>query len=174
MIETLTIAGGCFWCTEAIFSSLKGVGSVTPGYSGGTLDNPTYEQVSSGESGHAEAVQIVYDPDVISLEKLFYVFFKLHDPTTLNRQGADTGTQYRSAIFYKDSDQLAAAKKAIEIAQKDHTTPIVTEVTPYKNFFPATEYHKQYYLKNQGNIYCTLVIDPKIQKLKREFADLIK
>lgn len=173
-MEIITLAGGCFWCTEAVFSSLKGVEKVVPGYSGGTIDNPTYWQVSRGESGHAESVQITFDPKVISLDKLLYVFFKLHDPTELNRQGADVGTQYRSAIFFASEVQKQKAEKARVEAQKDHQGKVVTEITPFKNFFPAEPEHKQYYLKNKGNLYCKLVIDPKINKLKKEFGDLLK
>lgn len=168
-MQTITLAGGCFWCTEAIFSQLKGVTKVIPGYSGGTIDNPTYEQVSLGDSGHAESVQIIFDPQVISLDKLLYVFFKLHDPTTLNQQGADVGTQYRSAIFYTDEEQKTAAEKA-----KSEIPEAVTEITKYTNFFPAGEEHREYYFKNKGNIYCTLVIDPKINKLKKEFGSMLK
>lgn len=173
-METITLAGGCFWCTEAVFSSLKGVEKVVPGYSGGEIDNPTYHQVSSGESGHAESVQVTFNSDIISLEKLLYVFFKLHDPTQLNRQGADVGIQYRSAIFYHSEKQKATAEKAKSEAQKDYKDNIVTEITSYKNFFPAEEEHREYYFKNKGNLYCTLVIDPKIQKLKKDFGNLLK
>lgn len=173
-MKTITLAGGCFWCTEAVFRQLEGVEKVMPGYSGGDIDNPSYEQVSSGETGHAESVQITFNPEVLSLHDLLYVFFRLHNPTQLNRQGADVGTQYRSAIFYSNEDQKAAAEKAKGDAQKDYKDPVVTEITPYKNFFPAEESHREYYLKNKGNLYCTLVIDPKIQKLKKEFAPLLK
>lgn len=173
-METITLAGGCFWCTEAVFSQLKGVEKVTPGYSGGNIENPTYEQVSSGESGHAESVQIVFDPNVLSLEKLLYVFFKLHNPTELNRQGADIGTQYRSAIFYTDDQQKSIAEEAVAISQKDHDKPVVTEITPFKNFFPAEPEHKEYYFKHRLSPYCILVIDPKILKLKKDFAPLLK
>ena len=173
-METLTVAGGCFWCTEAVFSQIKGVEKVTPGYSGGNVNNPSYKEVSTGVTGHAESLQIVFDPKVISLDQLFYIFFKLHDPTTLNRQGADIGTQYRSAIFYKDEGQRKAAEKAKEEAQKDHKEPIVTEIVPYKNFFPADPSHKDYYFKHRLSPYCILVIDPKIQKLKKEFGSYLK
>jgi len=173
-METITLAGGCFWCTEAIFSQLKGVEKVTPGYSGGKIDNPTYEQVSTGESGHAESVQIVFDPKVLSLEKLLYVFFKLHDPTELNRQGADVGTQYRSAIFFANENQKKEAEKAKEEAQKDHDNSIVTEITKFTNFFAAEPEHKEFYFKHRASPYCILVIDPKIQKLKSNFAGLLK
>ncbi len=173
-METITLAGGCFWCTEAIFIQLKGVQKVMPGYAGGKIDNPTYDQVSSGESGHAESVQITFDPSLISLDKILYVFFKLHDPTTLNQQGADIGTQYRSAIFYTDESQKEAAQKAIDIAQKEYKDKIVTEITHFTNFFPAEEYHREYYFKNHNQPYCRLVIDPKINKLKKEFGEYLK
>jgi peptide-methionine (S)-S-oxide reductase len=173
-METLTLAGGCFWCTEAIFSQIKGVEKVTPGYSGGTVDNPSYEEVSTGKTGHAESIQIVFDPKIITLDQLFYIFFKLHDPTTLNRQGADIGTQYRSAIFFDSPRQKEAAEKAIGKAQKDYKDPIVTELVAYKNFFPADPSHKDYYFKHRLSPYCILVIDPKIQKLKKEFGSYLK
>lgn len=169
MNETIILAGGCFWCTEAVFKSLRGVIEVTPGYSGGEIENPTYEQVSSGESGHAESVKITFDPKMISLDDILEVFFKLHDPTTLNRQGADIGTQYRSAIFYSNNNQKEIAEKF-----KSKIPNAVTEITPFKNFFPAEEYHRDFYFKNRGNAYCKLVIDPKIQKLKKEFNDMLK
>ena len=169
MKQTITLAGGCFWCTEAVFKSLKGVISVVPGYSGGSIENPTYEQVSSGNSGHAESVQITFDPKIISLEELLDVFFRLHDPTQLNRQGADIGHQYRSAIFYLSGEQKSSAENA-----KSKIPNAVTEIVPYKNFFPAEENHKDYYFKNKGNVYCTLVIDPKIEKLKKDFSSLTK
>ena len=173
-METLTLAGGCFWCTEAIFSQIKGVEKVTPGYSGGTVDNPSYEEVSTGKTGHAESIQIVFDPKIITLDQLFYIFFKLHDPTTLDRQGADIGTQYRSAIFFDSARQKEAAEKAIGKAQKDYKDPIVTELVAYKNFFPADPSHKDYYFKHRLSPYCILVIDPKIQKLKKEFGSYLK
>lgn len=173
-METITLAGGCFWCTEAIFSQLKGVEKVIPGYSGGNISNPSYWDVASGRSGHAESVQIDFDPNIISLEKILYVFFKLHDPTQLNRQGADVGTEYRSAMFFSNESQKTAAEKAKGEIQKDYKSPVVTEITAYKNFFPASAEHKDYYLKNKGDIYCTLVIDPKINKLKKEFGKYLK
>jgi peptide-methionine (S)-S-oxide reductase len=172
-MKVITLAGGCFWCTEAIFAQLMGVENVTPGYSGGNIDNPSYWDVASGRSGHAESVQITFDPEIIALTDLLYVFFKLHDPTTLNRQGADIGTQYRSAIFYSDEMQRDIAEKARIDAQNLYTDKIVTEITKFKNFYPADATHKDYYLKNKGNTYCTLVIDPKIQKLKMEFSSLL-
>lgn len=168
-METIILAGGCFWCTEAVFASLKGVKEVVPGYSGGHIENPSYEEVSSGNSGHAESVKVTFDPKAVSLEKLLYVFFKLHDPTTLNRQGADIGPQYRSAVFYTSEGQKSEAEKA-----KSKIPAAVTEITPFRNFYPAEAAHREYYFKNKGNIYCTLVIDPKIRKLKKDFADLTK
>lgn len=173
-METITLAGGCFWCTEAVFASLKGVEKVTPGYSGGKVENPGYYQVATGVTGHAESVQIVFDPKIISLETLLEVFFKLHNPTELNKQGADVGTQYRSAIFYGNNEQLETAKNVLNSAQKNYKDQIVTEITPYKNFYPAEEAHREYYFKNKGNVYCTLVIDPKINELRRDFAGYVK
>lgn len=180
-METATLAGGCFWCTEAVFKRLKGVESVEPGYAGGQTENPTYEEVSSGKTGHAETVQIKFDPKVISFEKLLEVFWKLHDPTTLNRQGNDVGTQYRSAIFYQNETQKQLAEKSKQDHQKDFTPtersgqalladPIVTEILPLTKFYPAEAYHDDYYEKNRdSNAYCRIVIDPKIQKLYKEF-----
>ena len=173
-MQTITLAGGCFWCTEAIFAQLKGVESVIPGYSGGNVDSPSYQDVCSGTTGHAESVQITFDANIISLADLLYVFFKLHDPTTLNRQGADVGTQYRSAIFYTDETQRDTAEKAIIDAQNLYQDKIVTEVIKFTSFYPADESHKDYYFKNRNTPYCTLVIDPKIQKLKTEFKELLK
>lgn len=173
-METVTLAGGCFWCTEAVFSQLKGVAKVTPGYSGGKKEDPSYEEVATGETGHAESVQIEFDPKVIPLNTLLYVFFKLHDPTELNRQGADIGTQYRSAIFYNNETQKITAQREKDAAQKDHDKPVVTEITKFENFFPADPSHKDYYFKHRLSPYCIVVIDPKIQKLKKEFSGLLK
>lgn len=173
-METITLAGGCFWCTEAVFKELKGVEKVTPGYSGGTVENPSYEDVSTGETGHAESVQIEFDPKVISLDTLLYVFFKLHDPTELNRQGNDIGTQYRSEIFYTSEAQKSTSQNAEAEAQKDHKDPVVTKITEFKNFYPADPSHKDYYFKHRSSPYCILIIDPKIQKLKKEFGGLLK
>jgi peptide-methionine (S)-S-oxide reductase len=169
-----TLAGGCFWCTEAIFKQLKGVNSVTPGYSGGNVPNPNYEDVSSGETGHAESIQIDFDEKVISFETLLEVFFKLHDPTTLNQQGADIGTQYRSEIFYQDDSQKEIAEKAIKKAQNLYNNPIVTKITKFSNFYPADPSHKDYYFKHRLSPYCMLVIDPKINKLKKNFKEILK
>ncbi len=175
-MEKATLAGGCFWCTEAIFKRLKGVISVTSGYSGGEMESPSYEAVSSGRTGHAEAIQIEFDPNIISYEKLLEIFFKLHDPTTMNRQGNDIGPQYRSAIFYSDEKQKETAenvKKKIE-EEKIYDKPIVTEIVPFKNFYKAESYHMDYYAKNSDQLYCRVVIDPKIIKLYKEFKDVVK
>jgi len=176
MIETLTLAGGCFWCTEAIFHKLKGVEKVVAGYNGGQTPNPTYEQVCTGTTGHAEAIQITFNPTVISCEQLLEVFFKLHDPTSVNRQGNDIGTQYRSAIFYHSPKQKAAAEKVIQQITHEHWYPgkIVTELVPFTVFYPAENYHQDYYTKNSYEPYCQLIIDPKITKLYKNFPEIIK
>lgn len=176
-LETATFAGGCFWCTEAVFKRLKGVEEVISGYSGGRNANPTYEEVSAGDTGHAEAIQIKFNPSVISFEQLVEIFFKLHDPTTLNQQGADIGEQYRSAIFYHSEDQRKTAEKVMEQFEKDKTydDPIVTEITQFTNFYEAEDYHQDYYENNRNsNSYCRIVIDPKIQKLYKDFKDKVK
>lgn len=165
-----TLAGGCFWCTEAIFKRLKGVKSVISGYSGGTVDNPTYDEVCSGTTGHAETIQIGFDPKIISFEKLLEIFFALHDPTTLNRQGNDVGTQYRSTIFYHTDAQKQTAQKVKEKIEKSGMyDPIVTEIVHFKNFYKAENYHQNYFDSNRSQPYCQLVIDPKIKKLMEEF-----
>jgi len=176
MSETITLAGGCFWCTEAIFKRLRGVETVTPGYSGGTVKNPTYEQVCSGNTGHAEAIQIKFDPKIITLEKLLYVFFKLHDPTTLNRQGDDHGTQYRSVIFYHNEKQKQTASDSENKIEESgiYKNKIVTEITPFTNFYEAESYHKNYFDNNLTQTYCQVVIDPKIKKLYKLFPENIK
>lgn len=175
-MELATLAGGCFWCTEAVFQKLQGVESVIPGYTGGHIDNPTYEEVSSGESGHAEAIQIEFDPQIISYETLLEVFWQLHDPTTLNQQGADHGTQYRSAIFYHNEKQKEIAERSLEAAEKSGLYPdhFVTEIVPFEQFFPAEEEHRNFYENNPNQPYCRLVIDPKITKLYKNFDQLIK
>lgn len=167
-------AGGCFWCTEAIFKELKGVKSVTPGYSGGKVKNPTYEQVSTGETGHAEATEFEYDPAVISYNDLLTVFFATHDPTTLNRQGNDVGSQYRSAIFYMDEVQKKEAEEFIKKIDIDKDRPVVTEVVPFEEFYKAEDYHKNYYEAHKDQPYCQLVISPKLEKLKSHFRALLK
>lgn len=176
-LETATFAGGCFWCTEAVFKRLKGIEKVISGYTGGRTPNPTYEEVLSGDTGHAEAIQIKFDPAIISYGQLLEIFFKLHDPTTLNQQGADIGEQYRSAVFYHSEKQKETAEKVIEKFEKDkvYNDPIVTEVTPFTNFYEAENYHQNYYKQNRSsNSYCRIVIDPKIQKLYKDFKDKIK
>ncbi len=174
--EIVTLAGGCFWCLEAVFQILKGVEKVVSGYTGGTVVNPTYEQVCSGKTGHVEAIQITFDSNIISYEKLLEVFWKLHDPTSINKQGYDVGTEYRSAIFYHDETQ----KKIIEVSKSNleksgyYQNKIVTEIVPLSNFYPAESYNQDYYNKNTYQPYCQIIIDPKIQKLYKEFKDELK
>jgi len=175
-LDTATFGEGCFWCTEAVFERLKGVKSVISGYSGGTVPNPTYEAVCSGKTGHAEVSQIVYDPNEISYEELLIVFFRTHDPTSLNRQGADTGTQYRSVIFYhneKQKDLAEFAKKKIN-EEKLYNKPIVTEISPFKVFYKAEKYHQDYYNNNPNQGYCVYVIAPKLEKFEKLFKDKLK
>jgi len=174
--ETATLAGGCFWCLQPIFQELKGVQQVECGYSGGKVPNPTYEQVCSDTTGHAEAVQIVFDPATISYEDLLRVFFKVHDPTTLNRQGADAGTQYRSVIFYHSPEQKAVAGRLIAELDKDGPwgRPIVTEVVPFEAFYRAEEYHQDYFKKNPYGGYCMAVIAPKVKKFRKEYRERLK
>lgn len=171
--DTATFGSGCFWCTEAIFLQLKGVIKVESGYSGGMRPNPTYEQVCSGATGHAEVTQIIYDPKVISFENLLEVFWKTHDPTTLNRQGADAGTQYRSVIFYHTEEQkiLAETYKAKLNASGAWDNPVVTEISPFKAFYKAEDYHQDYYNNNKRAPYCNYVIGPKLEKFKKVFGD---
>ena len=174
--ETATLAGGCFWCLEAIFDDLRGVDDVVSGYSGGFVLNPTYRQVCDGRTGHAEVVQISFDPAVISFRELLEVFFAIHDPTTLNRQGADVGPQYRSAIFYHSPEQKATAQAVIaELnAAKVFDKPIVTEVTGVTKFYAAEDYHQEYYVNNTSQPYCRMVISPKVAKLRKDFAAKLK
>jgi peptide-methionine (S)-S-oxide reductase len=175
-MNTATLAGGCFWCTEAIFKRLNGVHSVVAGYSGGTAKNPTYEQVCSGNTGHAEAIQIEFDPEQLAYKTLLDVFFHLHDPTTKNQQGADYGTQYRSVIFYHDEEQKTDAEQVIEEIERQNVykNPIVTEVVPFTKFYAAEDYHKDYFARNSSAPYCQVVIDPKIRKLLEEYKPLLK
>lgn len=175
-LEIASLAGGCFWCTEAVFDQLKGVIKVESGYSGGNVPNPSYEDVCSGSTGHAEAIEVTYDPAVISYADLLHIFFTTHDPTTLNRQGADVGTQYRSAIFYHNLEQEKTARQVIMELNDSHVwkKPIVTEVTPYKNFFKAEDYHQQYYANNSRQPYCKVVIEPKIAKLREHYRQKLK
>ena len=176
MEEIAVFGGGCFWCTEAVFSELRGVLSVMPGYAGGKMPNPTYEQVCTGATGHAEVTRIEFDPKEISFENLLTVFFATHDPTTLNRQGADVGTQYRSAIFYTSDAQKSAAEAFIK---KLHDSdpggkPVVTEITPLDKFYPAEDYHRDYFRNNPNQPYCQLIIEPKVEKLQKEFGEPLK
>ncbi|RJR27030.1 peptide-methionine (S)-S-oxide reductase [candidate division WWE3 bacterium] len=173
--EKAVFGGGCFWCTEAIFRRLKGVKSVTPGYAGGTMENPSYEQVSQGNTGHAEVIEIEYDPNIISYSNLLEVFFKTHDPTSKNRQGNDVGTQYRSVVLYANENQRNLAEKAIREIEESgiFDKPVLTEILPLDSFFRAEEYHLEYYDKNPDKPYCSLVIGPKIAKLEKLFRDKI-
>ncbi len=175
-LETATFAGGCFWCTEAIFKRLRGVTSVLPGYSGGETESPTYEEVCSGETGHAEAIEIKFDSSQISFETLLDVFFATHNPTTLNQQGADIGTQYRSEVFYHSEEQKKAAEKKIKELDTFGKLfgKVVTKVTPFEKFYEAEDYHKEYYERNRNYGYCTVVIDPKIKKLLEDFSKVVK
>jgi len=174
--ELATLAGGCFWCLEAVYDELKGVESVESGYSGGHVSDPTYHEVCDGDTGHAEVVQIRFDPSVISYADLLHVFFTIHDPTTLNRQGNDVGTQYRSAIYYHDAEQKRVAEEVIrEIeAQKLWEDPIVTEVTPFDRFFIAEAYHQEYFKNNPFQGYCRAVIAPKVAKFRQKFVERLK
>lgn len=175
-LETITIAGGCYWCVEAIYENLDGVKSVVSGYAGGKMPNPTYEEVSTGKTGHAEVVQITYDKNVTNLDEIFNVFFTVHDPTTLNRQGADVGTQYRSAIFYKNEEQNKAAQSIINALKKGkiYDSPIVTTLEPLTQFYKAENYQQNYYANNKSQPYCKLVIQPKIEKFEKLFKDRLK
>lgn len=174
--EIATIAAGCFWCTEAIFKRLNGVISVTSGYTGGKRENPSYEQVSTGATGHAEAIQIVFDPEVISYQTLLDIFWHTHNPTTPNQQGYDIGTQYRSAIFYHNSEQKILAEKSKQEIENKHMyeDAIVTQIIPFTAFYPAESYHKEYYEKNQNTPYCQVIIDPKIKKLLELYPNEVK
>lgn len=175
--DTATFANGCFWCTEAIFEQLDGVISAESGYTGGQTENPTYKEVCSGETGHAECLQIVYDPSKISFDELLEVFWETHDPTTLNRQGADVGTQYRSGVFYHNEEQKQKAEKYKTELDKSGAfdRPIVTEITPFTKFYPAENYHQQYFENNENtNPYCKIVIRPKIDKFRKVFKDKLK
>lgn len=174
--EIVTLAGGCFWCTEAVFSELKGVVSTTPGYSGGEVPNPSYEAVCTGRTGHAESLDVVFEPHAISLHDLLMIFFTTHDPTTLNRQGNDVGTQYRSAVFYRTPEQRASAEQAVrEIeAAAIWRNKVVTEIIPFTAFYPAEEYHRDYFRRHPEKAYCQLVIAPKVAKFRHQFADRLR
>jgi peptide-methionine (S)-S-oxide reductase len=175
-LEQVTLAGGCFWCIEAVFDELRGVSKVESGYTGGEVENPTYREVCGGDTGHAEAVRVTFDPAELSLEDLLRVFFVAHDPTTPNRQGADVGTQYRSAIFYASPEQKRAAEEVMaEVARQGlWGAPLVTELAPLGVFYPAEDYHRDYYRRNPGQGYCRVVIEPKVAKVRKEFRDRLK
>ena len=172
-MEVATLGGGCFWCTEAVFRQLKGVEKVESGFSGGSTENPSYDDVCSGDTGHAEVVQITFDPAAISFKELLQIFFTIHDPTMLNRQGADVGTQYRSAIFYHGADQMKTAREVIEEVNKSGiwNASIVTEVSPFKAFYKAEEYHQRYFERNPKQPYCQVVIAPKVAKFGKHYLD---
>jgi peptide-methionine (S)-S-oxide reductase len=174
--ETATLGGGCFWCTEAIFRSLKGVETVESGYSGGHTKNPTYQEVCTGETGHAEVIQITFNPQVISFTEILEVFFETHDPTSLNRQGADAGTQYRSVVFYHTPHQKELAEKYVAELNKEkvYGKPVVTEVVPFEKFYKAENYHQNYFANNRSQGYCQFVIVPKIEKFRKIFKDKLK
>lgn len=176
MSEKITLGGGCFWCVEAVYLEMMGINSVVSGYMGGQIDNPTYEQICTGRTGHAEVIEVDFDPNVVSLEEILSVFFTVHDPTTLNRQGNDVGTQYRSAIFYNSDEQKAVAEKVMaEVAAEGlYPNPLVTELTPIETFYPAEQYHQDYYSRNQYQPYCMVVISPKLSKFRSKFAHLQK
>jgi len=172
-LEVATLGGGCFWCTEAVFSEIKGVIEVEPGYSGGQVDNPTYEQVSTGTTGHAEVVQVTFDPRVISFREVLEIFFATHDPTALNRQGPDVGTQYRSVVFYHNGEQKATTEKLIEELDRAsiYNAPIVTQIEPFRAFFGAENYHKDYFKHHPEQAYCRLVVSPKMTKMRKRYPE---
>lgn len=174
--ELATLGGGCFWCTEAVFTELRGVERVDSGYAGGTTPNPTYEQVCTGRTGHAEVVQVTFDPGVLSFHDLLVVFFTVHDPTTLNRQGADVGTQYRSVVFYRDEAQKTTTERVIRELEQEKLwrKKIVTEVVAFSAFYLAEEYHRDYFARNPTGGYCQFVVAPKVAKFKSKFADRLK
>jgi peptide-methionine (S)-S-oxide reductase len=174
--EVVTLAGGCFWCLEAVYDELKGVLDVVSGYSGGQVSNPSYKAVCTGETGHAEVVQVTFDPRLVSYRELLEVFFTIHDPTTLNRQGADVGTQYRSAIYYHNPEQKAIAEQVIHEMENEKVwaKPIVTELTPFDTFYPAEEYHQEYFKRNPYQGYCMAVIAPKVSKFRKKYLDKLK
>ena len=175
-LQTATLAGGCFWCLEAVYDEIKGVQGVESGYAGGHVDNPTYRAVCNGDTGHAEVVQVHFDPNLVSYRDLLNVFFAIHDPTTLNRQGADTGTQYRSAIFYHDDEQKKVAEELIKEldAQKIWDRPLVTEVTKLDKFYMAEDYHQEYFANNPYQPYCMAVVSPKVSKFRKHFIEMLK
>jgi peptide-methionine (S)-S-oxide reductase len=173
--ETAVFGGGCFWCTEAVFRALKGVTSVLPGYTGGTTENPTYMEISDGNTGHVEVVKIEFDPAIVKYPTLLTVFFASHDPSTLNRQGNDVGTQYRSVVFYTTPEQKETTEKFIQDTNASNTNgdPIITAIEPLKKFYVAENYHQDYYARNKERGYCQVVINPKLEKIQKEFGDLL-
>ncbi len=175
-LKKATLGGGCFWCTEAVYKEIKGVTDVVPGYSGGSIKNPAYREVCTGRTGHAEVVQITYDPEVVSYKEILDVFFMTHDPTTLNRQGNDVGTQYRSVIFYHNEEQKETAEELIRLFNKENTfnNPVVTEIVPFETFYKAEDYHKDYFEKNPDQPYCQFIVAPKVDKFKGMFRNKIK
>ena len=172
--EVTTLAGGCFWCLEAVYADLKGVIKVESGYSGGSVLNPSYQAVCTGETGHAEVVQVSFDPEIISFADILHVFFAIHDPTTLNRQGADVGTQYRSAIFHHSDAQKETTEKIIADMTTLWTNPIVTEIVPFEKFYPAEAYHQNYFANNANQPYCRAVVAPKVEKFRKKFVVKLK
>ena len=174
--EIATIGGGCFWCMEAVFSELKGIHKVESGYSGGTTENPTYDQICTGKTGHAEVIQIIFDPKLISYNEILYIFFSIHDPTTPNRQGEDIGTQYRSVIFFHDNNQKEIAEQVIDDIEnsKIFNGPIITQLEPFKEFYRAEVYHQEYYKKNPNQPYCKLAIAPKLSKIRKKYFKNLK
>jgi peptide-methionine (S)-S-oxide reductase len=174
--EVATLGGGCFWCTEAVFTELNGVEKVVSGYSGGMVENPSYEDVCTGRTGHAEVVQITFDPRVISYRDLLHIFFTIHDPTTLNRQGPDAGTQYRSVIFYHSDDQKKTAEEVIREVERAKIwgRPLVTQVAPFRAFYSAEDYHQQYFKNNRHQPYCLMVIGPKVAKFRKQYQERLK
>jgi len=176
-LQTVTLAGGCFWCIEAVFSDLNGVVKAESGYSGGSVPDPSYEEVCSGDTGHAEVVQVTFDPKVISLQEVFEVFFSVHDPTTLNRQGADVGEQYRSAFFYRTEEQKKTAEEVMRRvgASKEYgAAPLVTQLVQFKAFYKAEDYHQEYFANNPNQPYCQIVISPKVYKFRKHFQNKLK
>lgn len=175
-LETATLAAGCFWCVEAVFDDLKGVEDVVSGYAGGHTENPTYQEVCDGSTGHAEVIQIKFNPDEISFKEILQIFFSVHDPTTLNRQGHDVGTQYRSAIFYHSDEQRRVAEETIKEIEADGiwNAPIVTEITPFDKFYTAEGYHQEYFANNPNQPYCTAVVAPKVAKFRQKFINKLK
>jgi len=176
ILETATLAGGCFWCLEAVFLEVDGVHRVMPGYTGGTTDSPSYEEVCTGATGHAEAVQVVFDPSLISYRTILEIFFSIHDPTSVNRQGADIGTQYRSAVFYHSDEQRSLAEQLVEELNKARLwdRPIATEIVPLEGFYPAEDYHFEYFSQHPRQPYCQTVISPKVSEFRKQWADRLK